>query len=151
MEKRIPADFRIPAERYFKDMFEDDYDSSFLTVLPKDSDHSLFLCELCYQMDCYLLKNEDAKLKGYIDILIDTLDRHDKQVLNTDEDAEEYKCIVCEKVVNNHGLCRSNINEFSMGYGSKLDCDVYDITLCDECINYKVKKGALNLLRNHLD
>ena len=60
-----------------------------------------------------------------------------------DEDAQEYRCIVCEKVVNNHGDCRSNIGSISFGYGSRHDMDKIDVTICDDCKEEKEKKGII--------
>lgn len=61
------------------------------------------------------------------------------------EDMKEYKCIICEKEVNNHGLCRSNINEFHFGYGSRFDMETIEVTICDDCAEEKQKKGLIDL------
>ena len=53
------------------------------------------------------------------------------------------KCIVCEKEVNNHGDCKSNVNSFTFGYGSKFDCTKLDITICDDCTEKKIKNGTI--------
>ena len=60
-----------------------------------------------------------------------------------DVDPQEYRCIVCEKVVNNYGGARSNINKFYFGYGSRHDTDMVDVTICDDCIDEKHKKGIV--------
>jgi undecaprenyl pyrophosphate synthase len=53
------------------------------------------------------------------------------------------KCLVCEKEVNNHGEYKSNINEFCFGYGSRHDLLKFDLTLCDDCVDEKIKKGVI--------
>ena len=74
-----------------------------------------------------------------------------QQKENEMKDTEEHYCIVCEKVTENHGDCLSNVSKFNMGYGSKLDCDVYDVTICDACLVEKREKGIVKYLYNHLD
>ena len=63
--------------------------------------------------------------------------------MSIDKDTQEYRCIVCEKVVNNYGECRANINKFHFGYGSRHDSDTIDVTICDDCIDEKHKKGIV--------
>jgi len=63
-------------------------------------------------------------------------------------DKEPHYCIVCEKVTENYGDSLSNVNTFQMGYGSRLDCDVYSVTICDDCLEEKTKKGIVKLLYN---
>lgn len=153
-EKRIPADWRKQASQELEKMLNSEYDTKFIEGLPEDDSHALFLCELSYQISCYLQqrtllqKKDNDKLRGYMNTLNDNLDEHDKRVLNTEIDHEEYKCICCEKVTQNHGLFRSNINKFAFGYNSTLDCRQYEITICDKCMEEKHEKGVVKYLKD---
>ena len=53
------------------------------------------------------------------------------------------KCIVCEKDVDNHGSCRSNINYFPFSFGSKHDLTKAEITICDDCARFKEMRGII--------
>lgn len=61
---------------------------------------------------------------------------------DTFKDKIDHKCICCEKIVNNHGECESNVNKFIFGYGSTLDNIQMTISICDDCATYKIKKGV---------
>jgi len=58
-------------------------------------------------------------------------------------DKIKYKCIVCEKTINNHGKCKSNSGILGFGYGSALDMTTIEICVCDDCMKEKIKKKVI--------
>ena len=38
------------------------------------------------------------------------------------------------------------VHEFICGYGSRFDGDHYIIGICDNCLEYKIKKGLIQLI-----
>lgn len=50
--------------------------------------------------------------------------------------------------VDNYGFGDGMATRISAGYGSKLDCNVYMIALCDDCAKQKMAQGWLTFVYN---
>ena len=64
------------------------------------------------------------------------------------------KCICCEKAFttsNNIGsFIGSTTCEVSCGYGSENDGDIYEILICDQCLDEKFKKDVAIYRTNYM-
>lgn len=63
-------------------------------------------------------------------------------------------CMICGKVLNKiedfDNIDDGGICQMSFHYGSKHDGDVFQLGLCDNCVDYLLKKRKIQLLGNFL-